>query len=194
MNSMIAAQYFIKQSLFRHHYTVTLSGDTQLYHVQNSVFTPGKPDLAFHKSTDANGPIAGVVKFRHFSKDAEIGLGDPKQPVLKEILHREGFLKRAHWFRMTVRDGVQTFTWKRTHSLGRGSECYKLVEESTQSVVAVFSAGSLIKRNGNIDIYAPLGEQFYMMTLLTGIALVEKSRRQRNSASASGGGGGGGGC
>jgi hypothetical protein len=96
---------------------------------------------------------------------------------------------------MTVKGGVQTFTWKRTHSLGRGSECYKLVEGTTQSVVAVFSAGSLLKRNGNIDIYAPLGEQFYMMTLFTGIALVEKSRRQRSSASASGGAaGGGGGC
>ena len=192
MDSMITAQYFVKQSQFRHHYTVTLPGDRQLYHVHNSGFTPGKPDLTFHKSTEANGPIAGFVKFRHFSSDAEIGLGDPKQPKVKEILHKEGFFKTAHWFRMTVKGGAQTYTWKRTHSLGRGSEWYKLVEESTQSVVAAFSAGSLVRRNGNIDIYAPLGEQFYQMTLFTGIAMVEKSRRQRSSGAGAAGGGGGG--
>jgi hypothetical protein len=98
---------------------------------------------------------------------------------------------------LPVNDGVKTFTWKRTHSLGRGSECYKLVEESSQAVVAVFSAGSLMRRNGNLDIYAPFGEQFNMMVLVSGVALVEKSRRQRSNTAAggaSGGGGGGGGC
>jgi len=95
----------------------------------------------------------------------------------------------------------QTFTWKRTHSLGSGYENYKLVEESSKTVVAVFSSRSVFsKTTGSLDIYFDLGTRFNLMALFSGITVVERARRARASsvASTSSGGGlvgvGGGGC
>ncbi|KAJ5457211.1 hypothetical protein N7530_012485 [Penicillium desertorum] len=198
-----AAQYLITHSFWRHNYDVSTTNKTRLFHVANSSFMPGKPDLTFHRSPDANGPIAGVCKFRHFSSDCEIGLGDPERPNRMdwEYLHKQGFMKRTYWFRMQLDDGTkQTFTWKRTHSLGSGSENHKLVEETSQTVVAVFSCGSISsKTTGYLDIYSNLGPRFSLMALISGIALIEKGRRTNQTtalsgASAGGGGGGGGVC
>jgi hypothetical protein len=118
-----------------------------------------------------------------------------------EYLHKKGFTKRIYWFRMQLDDGTkQTFTWKRTHSLGSGSENHKLVEETSQTVVAVFSCGSISsKTTGYLDIYSNLGPRFSLMALISGIALIEKGRRTNQTtalsgASAGGGGGGGGVC
>lgn len=88
----------------------------------------------------------------------------------------------------------QTFTWKRTHSLGSGYENHKLVEESSQTVVAVFSSGgNFSKTTGSLDIYSKLGPRFYLMTLISGIALVEKVRRAKQSSAGAGVGAAGGG-
>ncbi|KAJ5177405.1 uncharacterized protein N7500_000104 [Penicillium coprophilum] len=187
-----AAQYLITHSFWRHHYDVSTIDKTHLFHVANSSFTPGKPDLTFHRSSDSNGPVVGVCKFRHFSSDCEIGLGDPERPNKMdwEYLHKQGFTKRIYWFRMQLEDGTkQNFTWKRTHSLGTGWENHKLVEDTSQTVVAVFSSGGIFsKTTGYLDIYLPLGPQFYLMALISGIAVVEKVRRAKQSAQSGGGG------
>lgn len=198
------AKYTITHSFWRHHYDVSTPTKTHLFHVANSSMTPGKPDLTFHASTDSNGPIAGVCKFRHFSSDSEIGLGSPSSPgrMEWEYLHKQGFTKRQFWFRMRLDDGSKrTFTWKRTHSLGSGHENYKLVEEGTNHVIAVFSSGSMLsKTTGSLDIYWSLGQRFNLMALMSGLTVVERARRAKTSAAASSGGGagaaagGGGGC
>lgn len=118
-----------------------------------------------------------------------------------EYLHKQGFTKRQFWFRMHLDDGSKrTFTWKRTHSLGSGYENYKLVEEGSNNVVAVFSSGSVFsKTTGSLDIYWNLGQRFYLMTLMSGLTVVERARRAKASAASTGGAaggaaGGGGGC
>ncbi|KAJ5951715.1 uncharacterized protein N7479_010128 [Penicillium vulpinum] len=192
-----ATQYLITHSFWRHNYDVSTINKTHLFHVANSSLTPGKPDLTFYRSSDSNGPIVGICKFRHFSSDSEIGLGDPEWPNKMdwEYLHKQGFMKRTYWFRMQLEGGTkQTFTWKRTHSLGSGRDNHKLVEETSQTVVAVFSSGGIFsKTTGYLDIYLDLGPRFNLMALISGIALVEKVRRQ-NSAGGGGAGGGGGSC
>ncbi|KAJ5355702.1 hypothetical protein N7517_010311 [Penicillium concentricum] len=191
-----AAQYIITHSSWRSHYDVSTKDKTHLYRVVSSSFTPGKPDLTFHRSADSSGPIAGVCKFRHFSSDCEIGLGDPERPNKMDwqYLHKEGFMKRTHWFCMELEDGTkQTFTWKRTHSLGTGSENYKLVEGARQTVVAVFSSGGTFsKTTGYLDIYLHLGPQFYLMALISRLGIVEMDSRQRSTGA--GGAAGGGAC
>lgn len=196
--SKLSAQYSITHSLWRHDYEVA---GTHVFHVDNSAFQPGKPDLTFHAGRDTNAPIAGVCKFRHFSSDTEIGLGNPSLPtgMSWERLSSKGFKKVQYAFCMSLADRPpQTFTWKKTHSLGKGgSSNLKLVEEQTQNVVAVFSSGgSFSKRTGQLDIYADYGERFHLMVLITGLALREKLRRKSNAAAgaASGGGAAGGGC
>lgn len=194
-----AAQYLITHSFWHHHYDVSTINKTPLFHVANSAYTPGKPDLTFHRSTDSNGPIVGVCKFRHFSSDSEIGLGDPERPNKMDwgTLHKKGFMKHIYWFRIKLDNGTnQTFTWKRTHSLGSGHVNHKLVEDTSQTVVAVFSSGGIFsKTTGYLDIYPNLGPRFNLMALISGIALVEKVRRgKQSSAGAGAAGGGGSGC
>lgn len=115
-----------------------------------------------------------------------------------EYLHKQGLMKRVYWFRMELDDGTKrTFTWKRTHSLGSGFENHKLVEETSQTVVAVFSSGGIFsKTTGYLDIYSNLGQRFYLMVVISGIALVEKVRRAKQSSARAGtaGAAGGGGC
>jgi hypothetical protein len=196
-------KYIVTHSFWRHNYDISTTNKVHLFHVANSSLTPGKPDLTFHASSDNNGPIAGVCKFRHFSSDTEIGLGDPSAPgsMEWEYLHRQGFTKRQFWFRMHLEDGSkQTFTWKRTHSLGSGHENYKLVEESSKTVVAVFSSGGVFSKSSSLEIYFNLGTRFNLMGLLSIIAVVERSRRAKNATAASAASGGaaagaaGGGC
>ncbi|KAJ5782108.1 hypothetical protein N7457_003882 [Penicillium paradoxum] len=198
-----AVQYLITHSFWRHDYDVSTPTKKRLFHVNNSSFTPGKPDLTLHRSSDSNGPIVGVCKFRHFSSDCEIGTGNPEQSgkMNWEYLHAQGFTKRIYWFRMQMDDGTKRkFTWKRTHSLGNGYKNHKLVEESSQTVVAVFSSGSICsKTTGHLDIYQNLGSRFNLLALISGITVLEKARRARNSAAASASGAsgaaaGGGGC
>ncbi|KAJ5484512.1 hypothetical protein N7453_011980 [Penicillium expansum] len=192
-----AAQYLITHSFWRHNYDISTTNKTHLFHIANSSLTPGKPDLTFHSSPDSSGPVVGVCKFRHFSSDCQIGIGDPGRPnkLDWEYLHKQGFTKRIYWFRMQLDNGTkQTFTWKRTHSLGSGYENHKLVEESSQTVVAVFSSGgNFSKTTGSLDIYSKLGPRFYLMTLISGIALVEKVRRAKQSSAGAGVGAAGGG-
>ncbi|KAF7522956.1 hypothetical protein PCG10_006910 [Penicillium crustosum] len=200
-----AAQYYITHNSKSENYDVSTTDKTHLYHIDNSTFTIGKPDLTFHHSPDSKGPVVGVCKFRHFSSDCEIGLADPERfnKMKWEYLHKEGFIfKRAYWFRMELDDGTkQSFTWKQTSSLGSGSGNHKLVKENGQTVVAVLSSGGIFSKKidyGYLDIYSNLGPRFYLMALISGIAVVERIRRAKpNAAGGAAGGssaGGGGIC
>ncbi|KAJ5927533.1 hypothetical protein N7516_009306 [Penicillium verrucosum] len=191
------AQYLINHNSKSENYDVSTTNKTHLYHIDNSSFTIGKPDLTFHHSPDSNGPIVGMCKFRHFSSDCEIGLRNPERPkeMTWEYLHKEGFLfmKRAYWFRMELDDGKkQTFTWKQTRSHGSGSENHKLVEGTSQTVVAVISSDGMFSKKidyGYLDIYSNLGPRFYLTALISGIAVVERIRRAKPSAAGGGAGG-----
>ena len=94
---------------------------------------------------------------------------------------------------MELDDGTkQTFTWKQTRSLGSGSENHKLVQETSQTVVAVLSSGGIFSKKpgyGYLDIYSNLGPRFYLTALISGIAVVERIRRAKPSAAGAGAGG-----
>jgi hypothetical protein len=193
--TQLSAQYHITHSVWRHDYKISGS---HTFHVDNSAIRPGKPDLTFHAGPDTNAPVAGACKFRHFSSDTEIGLGDGRSGISWERMSRESLRKVQYAFRMDLKDRPHRFTWKKTSSLGGShSGNLKLVEDSGK-VVAVFSAGgSFSMKTGQLDVYANYGERFSLMVLITGIALREKLRRTNNAASSAGAGAGagaGGGC
>lgn len=202
--STYPAQYSITHSLWRHDYEVTGS---QAFHVDNSAFRPGKPDLTFHAGSDTTAPIAAVCKFRNFSSNTDIGLANPKYDSEMNwvCLSRRGLVKMQYGFSMDVGDHrSHNFTWKSTHSMGTGrTGNLKLVDDSTQQVVAVFSRSSSFSKRGtgSLDIHVDYGERFQLMVLATGLAVREKLRRASNAASASAASGGaaaagaaGGGC
>lgn len=194
----LTTQYHIDHSVWRHDYEITGS---HAFHVDNSTLRPGKPDLTFHAGPDTSAPVAGVCKFRHFSSDTEIGLGDPDMPGISwGRMSREGLRKVKYTFCMDFGDRQRRFIWKKTSSHGGShSGNLKLVEEPSGNVLAVFSAGgSFSKKTGQLDVYANYGERFSLMVLITGIALREKLRRASNNAAVAGGSSGaasaGGGC
>ncbi|KAJ6015830.1 hypothetical protein N7540_010421 [Penicillium herquei] len=121
--SRLASQYAITHSLFRHDYDIISANGKHSYHVDNSHLTPGKPDLTFHEG-DAKGPIAGVCKYRHFSSDAIIGLGDPTHPHRMSWEHftREGLLSCRYSFRVKLGGGrARTFTWRYNNQMSCSS-------------------------------------------------------------------------
>lgn len=191
----LIAHYEIAHTTWRHHYDVASNG-RHIYHVDNSSMKVGKPDLTFHCGPDNNAPIAGTIKFHHFSSDIEIGVGDPRNPsaVRWERVTREGHMSLKHAFRTTVNGQQRQFTWKRTKHMGEGRfGNMKLVDESTQAVIAVFSSGSAFSRQtGKLEVYADFGPQFQLLVLQSCLALRERIRRTNNSAAAAGGAGGGG--
>jgi hypothetical protein len=74
------------------------------------------------------------------------------------------------------------------------SRNYKLVDEATDRLVAVFTSSLWGgKKSGKLEIYANYGQEFELMVIITALALYEKQRRRDSSSSAGGGGGGDGG-
>lgn len=95
----------------------------------------------------------------------------------------------------------RAFIWKSTHSVGVGDtkpsmfswRNYKLVDEATDRLVAVFT-NSLwgYTKSGKLEIYANYGQEFELMVIVTALALFERQRRRDHRSSGGGGGGGGG--
>lgn len=180
------AQYSITHGMWRHDYEVT---GPQSFHVDNSSFRPGKPDLTFHAGPNNTAPITAICKFRNFSGDADIGLADPKQVdgMTWVCMNRPSLIKTEYGFRMDIGDHEpHHFIWKSTHAMGNGwAGNLKLVDETTQEVVAVFSTSrSLTKRKtGSLDLYVNYGERFQLLVLTTGLAVREKLRRTSQGSS-----------
>ncbi|CAL5869259.1 uncharacterized protein PFLUO_LOCUS3487 [Penicillium psychrofluorescens] len=201
MPSTPQVSYNITHTFWKHSYEVSGPNSNQaLFYVENSHWTPGKPTLSFHEGHE-NGPIKGVARLAKMSHSIDCGLGDPSDPAARiayETMTNIGFMKTRYMFKVDRGHGPETFLWKKTHTHGTGlANNYKMVNDASQKVVAVFSSATnpfSPSKAGRLDIYVDYGERFNLMTLITGIALHEKQRRARAAAGASGGGGGGGGA
>lgn len=192
--------YHVYNTYWRNDYNITTADKQQLYHVDNSSFTPKKPDLTVHAGTDNQAPIVAVCKFRHLSRNFRVGLGDPQNPnqVDWEEVAAHGVVREKYRWQINLPHGRQAFVWKHTHSVGvdqsfssLSNRNFKLEDERSGHIVALFSSTSMsLKKSGKFQVYANYGREFEVMALLSVLALYEKERRR---AAASGGGGGGGG-
>lgn len=166
-----------------------------------------KPDLSVHAGSSAEAPVLAVCKFLNFSRHFKVGLGNPDTPnsVNWEDLVSLSHLHARYRFQMSLHSeyGVErrAFIWKSTHSVGVGDtkpsmfswRNYKLVDEATDRLVAVFT-NSLwgYTKSGKLEIYANYGQEFELMVIVTALALFERQRRRDHRSSGGGGGGGGG--
>ncbi|KAG2419783.1 hypothetical protein HFD88_004579 [Aspergillus terreus] len=200
--------YQIYHSMFRYDYNVMTADKTPLFHVYNSTFTPKKPELTVHAGSDEKGPRVAACKFLHFSRHVKVCLGDPENvgSAQWEDLLCQNLRHNKYRWQMTVKSAGgperRSFLWKSTRSVGVGGEkpsvfnsnCWKLVEERSGRVAAVFTGTmTSIKKSGKLQVDADYGQEFDLMALVTVLALYEKQRRRSNSAGGGGGGGGGGG-
>ncbi|KAF9886430.1 hypothetical protein FE257_011462 [Aspergillus nanangensis] len=201
--------YNIYNTVLRHDYNVTGADKTPIFHIHNSTIKPKKPDLTIHSGGDENGTVLAVCKFLHFSRHFKVCLGDPHDLNLAqwEDLVCQNMRRNKYRWQMTIPNvaGPQrrSFVWKSTHHVGIGDDtpsifnarCWKLVEEQTGQVVAVFLAKNLksFTKSGKLQIDVNYGQDFDLMVLITVLALYEKQRRRSQNSAGGGGGGGGGG-
>lgn len=189
-------QFNIYHTFFNHHYSIHTADKRLLLYVDNSLWTPGKPDLTFHAGPDNKAPVVAACKFIHFSRGIRVGFGDLKDPnsVTWEELSCQNVV-RASKYRIdfTIRDDSgssrRSFLWTRamfTHD-------HDLVDEQTGETIAQFdnSAFSLSK-TGKLYIHKHYGQDFELMVLTTAIGLIEKHRRRQSGGGGGGGGDGGG--
>lgn len=201
----LSRMYIITNPLFRRHYNINSADDQPLFYAEISMFTPNKPDLILRAGTSSKAPIVAVSKFLKSRGDYKIGIGNPEdvinvqwEDMTKELLH-----KPKYRFEMTVQcasDQTQSerrsFLWKRTRTIGVENEApskwtgrnYKLVDERTEQVLAVFSGAKRPGRVGKLQIRVEYGEDFDRMVLVSCLTLCEKARRRKQRSSGGGGG------
>ncbi|KAJ5208151.1 hypothetical protein N7449_002530 [Penicillium cf. viridicatum] len=178
----LSRMYIITNRLFRRHYDINSADDQPLFYAEISMFTPNKPDLILHA-----------------------GIGNPEDVinVQWEDMTRELLHKPKYRFEMTVQcasDRTQSerrsFLWKRTRTIGVENAApskwtgrnYKLVDERTEQVLAVFSGARRPGRVGKLQIRVEYGEDFDRMVLVSCLTLCEKARRRKQRSSGGGGG------
>lgn len=154
--------------------------------------------------------MVAVSKFLKFSGDFKLGLGDPNDvnQVQWEDMTKESALHSKYRLEMTVPCHQEPshverrpFLWKRTHHVKVddatpmmwSARNYKLVDEVTGELLAVFTRERSFSKCGTLQIKAEFGESFDTITILSCLSLYEKARRRDRSAGGGGGGGGGGG-
>lgn len=198
--------YHIYKKPLHRHYEVKSTDDQVLFYGEVSSFTINKPDVILHAGTSAQAPVVAVSKILKSSGDLKLGLGNPDDVnnIQWEDMTKQSPLHSKYRFEMTVpsqqRDSHgerRSFLWKRTHhvmvddssSFKWSSRNFKLVDEGTGRVLAVFTRERSISKCGKLLFKAEYGETFDTTVLLSCVSLYERARR----AGGGGGGGGGGG-
>jgi hypothetical protein len=184
------------------YYSIHDSNKRHVYHVRTSHFTPSKPDLIIHAGPNKKAPIIAVAHFTTFSSSFKIGLGDPTadpRGTVWEDLTQVSWYLRHYKFETEIKvSGSEAsagdepserrrFLWKRTSSVGveeakpsrLSSGSYKLVDQSTGEIVAVFTENvKAVMKKGKLEIRKDYGPDFQTMVIITGMTVLENQARE----------------
>ena len=184
----------------RKHLTVKDEGGKTIYYADVSRWTKA-PDIVLHTGETKDHPVAAIARFRH-SRHLLLGLGDPADTDGADIVWEEmkNMKRLAHsLYRLEVTNSepgrfeeTRALVFQRTRAKEDGVTNkwswmnFKLVEETTGEVLAVYLASGLRSFNkrgtlhiknrfvaGNVEIMAVLG--------LCGLIEKKWRRDQRNS-------------
>ncbi|KAJ5818300.1 hypothetical protein N7474_003891 [Penicillium riverlandense] len=198
--------YAVYKNSFRRHYEIKSLDDQILFYADVSSLTRNKPDITLHAGTDTNAPIVAVSQFLKLSSNYKLGLGNPDDPgnMQWEDMTRESIRANKHRIEMNIRNSPgpdtpaqrRSFLWKRTRhvvvddsSRRWGSvRNYKLVDESSDQVVAIFTSERTYNKCGKIQIKVEYGDDFDRIVFISCLSLYEKAKRRARAASAGGGG------
>ncbi|KFA66067.1 hypothetical protein S40285_10137 [Stachybotrys chlorohalonatus IBT 40285] len=191
MASKTRAFKVYKPSLgFRRRYEISSSsGGPPIISVDISEFTPGKPDLTFHRGADLQAPVLGVCHFSSFGGNMRVGLGDPvgdASGVQWEELAKDTLWGNKYTFSTALAappggGARQTFRWTRTSLMTRD---FALTDDAG-ATVAVFESDAGLASGGTLRLEVDYGMGFDYMVIMTFMAIFDKIRRRR---AASGGG------
>lgn len=157
-----------------------------VFFVENSIFSPSKPHVTLHAGPDKLGPVIGVAHLSHFSTNT-IGIGDPDSNINSMVW--ETLSRTSTWTHSTYQfefifgeEGRKSFIWQRAPSnLFDDQGNMELFEDGKPNVILAryISVGVFKwKKRGRMLIHDGYGGAWELMVLLTGLALVELSRRR----------------
>ena len=157
------------------------SKDPVVYYCNNSIFTPGTPDVELHAGDRRDGPIVSYAKFHNLSSHVTLGLGDPKaDPVFEElrkdskIAHSEYIFETAAMHDATRRKLI----WRRT--IGKNLYAnYACLDGATGKVMAYYAStgNKSMKKVGKLCVTSNEGDQFEQLLLVSFLSIREKESR-----------------
>jgi hypothetical protein len=162
---------------------------TPLYFARVSMIRPGIPDLTLFAGSDKHGVVIGTCYFTTFS--ITVGHGDPANPnnVNWETVSKTSRDHSSYKFSIDSQTQERkSYSWKRTHdpsikgtkSSKLNKRSWKLVDDATEQVVAVFASNGIKswKEAGRFRFLANEGKAWEEWVLLTCLGLSEKARRR----------------
>lgn len=184
-----------------HHPTATasiqvLQNDTVLYYAA-SYNLKDVSDIILYAGYDSKGPQLALLQLIPFTKDLRIYIGGLKHPVGDDwdivrcaesgnkIFHRSPIHRfESYSLGPTGQRVKEKLHWQKTHDRKLGASKlsrsdYKLVDEITEEVVAVYVDCSmrLGTQKGTIRYVKKLSEMAEMAALMALLGLLERSRR-----------------
>lgn len=163
------------------------------FYVDNSMWTPGKPDVTLIAGPEKKGAVVAVVKISPLFRHLTVGFGDPKSAEGDEVkfekVNKDGVFKSKGWsfcIEAPELNGREDFVWKRTKDASLGAQHWdsrKLVRKETGEPVAVFLSNGIKswRKMGKLKIMQDYGGNWEMMVLCSLIGLIEAVRRQRRA-------------
>lgn len=180
-------------------YNIKSPSNDPLFHVNIASTVPDSPDLVLHAGPGINTPVVAIAYLGIGRSIAhKIGLGNPNIPgeMFWEDMARESLGMAKHSWLMAKKPGSsdkQKVAWKKTHSVSvdgikmakMNNRNWKLVDEETEEVLAVFTRVRSTSECGILQINVDYGKDFDLMVMMTILALFEKTRRQAKASVAS---------
>ncbi len=186
-------QYCINRNSFGNHYDVESIEGEALYYAEQMRLSSQKPDLRLHRGGDKSGPIVAVSHMPYLSTSFKVGIGDPdgSGSMLWEEVRKPGFSSRGNrWAADVVMERNETkrmnLNWKTTASVGAdgmtvpwsSSRNFKLVNDDTNEVIAIFTSDRSYKKCGVLQINVDYGESFEVMIIITCMTVYENAKRE----------------
>lgn len=160
--------------------------DQGLFYVDNAAFNPKKYSVTLHTGPDKLGPVLGVAHLAIIGPNT-IGLGDPNSNASSMVWEQLSCVSK--WTHATYQfefifgeEGRKSFIWNRLRQNPFDDQGdYELYEEGKPDIILAkyVSVGVFKwKRRGKLYILDGCGYAWELMVILTGLSLLELSRRR----------------
>lgn len=155
-------RFHLKKPALKAHYNIVSQDDPSLtYHVAlRKAFSMDQPSLKLKASDAADAPVLAVSWKPALSETIKVAFGDPADEATVQWEELTKTKKSRFEYAWLTNDG-QKLTWKRTSSESvEGAPLpsswsprnWKLVDDETQAVLAVFTSDKGIGLGGTLEI------------------------------------------
>ena len=157
------------------------SKDPVVYHCNNSMFTPGTPDVQLRAGNESTGPVVAFGKFHNLSSRVTLGLGDPKEyPVFEDMVKESKVAHSEYTFQTSVTrdERRQTLIWRRT--IGKDLYAnYVCLNGATGKLMAYYvsTGNKSFKKVGKLCVTSQEGDSFEQLLLVSFLSIREKASR-----------------